>query len=347
MARAALRFLLLDGFDPDTGELALRVAYSASEPVGPALLRLKLHLGRAGDALAPLKKELQNHVQMPLPPLWDRGLKVVIRAVEDELATPEGRQPARYTWVQTQVLHPADERRCTLNHPVARQVDILMDWAQRLEQEGEPRRALEFLERLLLLSPRHAGALARLTRLLRDEGMVAEALETGTRWAREEPRTVEAHLRRGEALVHLERPREALEAFKTALALDPLQVQAHLGAGQAVSLLGGDPFPHLDAAQELDAAFARAVLKETFDYRLVAEGEAGRDYAFAELPGLLGVSGAEVRAFIEQDGLPATPQGDVREAELARWVAIQNRYLLQRSALHWAAPTPRRIPELG
>ncbi len=347
MARAALRFLLLDGFDPDTGELALRVAYTASEPVGPALLRLKLHLGRAGDPVAPLRRELQNHVQMPLPPLWDRGLKVIIRAVEDELATPEGRQPSRYTWVQTQVLHPADERRCTLNHPVARQVDILMDWAQRLEQEGEPRRALEFLERLLLLSPRHPGALARLTRLLRDQGMVAEALETSTRWAQEDPRSSEAHLRRGEALVHLERPREALDAFKTALRLDPMDVQAHLGAGQAVSLMGGDPFPHLDAAQELDPAFTRAVLKETFDYRLLEGAPADRVYGFEDLPGLLGVSGAEARAYIEVDGLPATPQGEVLEPELARWVAIQNRYLLQRTALHWTAPTPRRLPELG
>ncbi len=347
MARAALRFLLLDGFDPDTGELALRVAYLASEPVGPALLRLKLHLGRSGDPLAPLKKELQNHVQMPLPPLWDRGLKVIIRAVEDELSTPEGRQPARYTWVQTQVLHPADERRCTLNHPVARQVDILMDWAQRLEQEGEPRRALEFLERLLLLSPRNAGALARLTRLLREQGMVAEALETSTRWAQEEPRSLEAHLRRGEALAHLERPREALEAFKAALRLDPMDVQAHLGAGQSVSLLGGDPFPHLDAAQELDPAFTRAVLKETYDYRLLDPQRSARVYAFEELPGLLGVSGAEAKSYIEADGLPATSLGEVQEDELARWVAIQNRYLLQRAALHWSAPTPRRLPELG
>jgi tetratricopeptide (TPR) repeat protein len=343
--RASLRFLLLDGFDPDTGELALRVGYQAVEPPGPALLRLKLHLGRSGDALAPLKKELQTHVQMPLPPLWERGLKVIIRAVEDELATPEGRQPARYTWVRTQVLHPADERRCTLNHAVPRQVDILVEWAQRLDQEGEPRRAVEFLERLLLLSPRHAGALAWLTRLLRDQGMVAEALDTGTRWAQAEPRNPEAHIRRGEALLHLEQPREGLEAFKAALKLDPLQVQAHLGAGQATSLLGGDPFPHLDAAQELDAAFTRAVLKETFDHRILAGAEGGRMVPFDELPGLLGVSGAEVRAFIEQDGLPSTPEGEVREAELSHWVAIQNRYLLQRAALHWTAPTPRRLPE--
>lgn len=347
MARASLRFLLLDGFDPDTGELALRVGYTGAEPVGPALIRIKLHLGRAGDPLASLKKELQTHVQMPLPPLWDRGLKVIIRAVEDELSAPEGRHPGRYTWVQTQVLHPADERRCTLNHPVQRQVDILVEWAQRMEQDGEPRRSLEFLERLLLLSPRHAGALAWLTRLLRAQGMVPESLETATRWAREEPRSGEAHIRRGEALLHLERPREALEAFKTALQLDPLQAQAHLGAGQSASLLGGDPFPHLDAALELDPAFARAVLKETFDHRLLVPDDGRRIYPFDEIPALLGVSGAEARAYIEQDGLPATTEGEVREPELARWVAIQNRYLLQRAALHWTAPTPRRLPELA
>ena len=86
--RAQLHYLLLDGFDPDTGELGLRVRVDSELPGETRFLRLKLHLGRSGDPLQPLRRELQTHVQMPIPPLWDRGLKIVIRAIEDELATP-------------------------------------------------------------------------------------------------------------------------------------------------------------------------------------------------------------------------------------------------------------------
>ena len=125
--RSNLHYLLLDSFDPDSGELALRVGISAEDDPVPGLLRLKLFLGNSGDAIQPLRRELQTHVQMPIPALWDKGLKVIIRAIEDEIETPHGRDPQRYAWVQTQILHPTDERRGTLNHPVPRQVEILWD----------------------------------------------------------------------------------------------------------------------------------------------------------------------------------------------------------------------------
>ena len=137
--RANLRFLLLDDFDPDTGDLALRVAFHSGAQAGLELLRLRLHLGRAGNPLDPLSRELRTHVQMPVPPLWEQGLKTIIHAVEEELAGPEGRNPLRYLWVKTQVLHPTDATRCTPNHPVSRQVEILREWAQRLDQDGQHR----------------------------------------------------------------------------------------------------------------------------------------------------------------------------------------------------------------
>ena len=158
--RANLRFLMLDGFDPDTGELALRVAFEPGADMGVELLRLRLHLGRAGNPQEPLARELRTHVQMPVPPLWEQGLKTVIHAVEDELAGPEGRNPVRYLWVKTQLLHPTDRARSTPNHSVARQVEILRDWAHRLDQDGQPLRAAECLDRLLLLAPRDQTSLA-------------------------------------------------------------------------------------------------------------------------------------------------------------------------------------------
>ena len=66
-----------------------------------------------------------------------------------------------------------------------------------------------------------------------------------------------------------------------------------------------------------------------------------------DLPGLLGVSGAEVQDYGQYLGLPtAGPDGWVRESELARWVGIMNRYALLPGGLHWSAPTPRQLPEL-
>ena len=145
--RAHLQFLLLDGFDPDTGDLAVRVAFVDEETSqNRQFLRLKLHLGRSGEPMQPLKRELQTHVQMPVPPLWERGLKVIIRAIEDDLAEPQGREPTRYAWVRTQVIHPTDDRRSTLNHPLQRQVEILWDWAQRSEQDGDSLRVMEIID---------------------------------------------------------------------------------------------------------------------------------------------------------------------------------------------------------
>lgn len=341
--RSHLRFLLLDGFDPDTGELALRAGFQG--PVGSQLLRMKLHLGRSGDALQPLRRELTNLVQMPLPPVWDRGLKLIIRAVEDDLARPEGREPGRYVWVQTQILHPTDERRCTLNHPVARQVEILWEWAQRLDQEGDALRAIELLERLLLLAPRHGLALGWLSSLLRQQGMVEEMLDVTLRWLAADPANPEALLRKGEAMLHLGRPKEALEPFNALLRAQPLHALAHLGAAQAQSRLGGDPFPHLDAALELDLETTASVLRETFEYQLPPSPTTERAYSVEELPALLGVTAAEVRAFLLEGHLPSR-EGQVRESELSRWVSIQNRYRLIDQGLHWSAPTPRALPPL-
>lgn len=344
--RAHLRGLLLDGFDPDTGDLAVRVAFLDEDAAaGPQFLRLKLHLGRTGDPLQPLKRELQTHVQMPVPPLWERGLKVVIRAIEDELVEPQGREPGRYTWVRTQVVHATDERRSTLNHPLARQVEILWDWAQRADHDGDVLRVMEYLERLLFLAPRHLPALEWLSRLLRQQGMVEESLEITERLVAAQPDSPEALLRKGELLLFLERAREAQAVFAQLLKLNPMHPLAHLGAAQARSLQGGDPFPHLDAALELGREPALSVLRETFDYRILASLGEVRKYRLDELPALLSVSPGEVRAFVERHGLPLHPPGVVREPELSHWVGIQNRYCLLSMGLHWAAPTPLQLPD--
>ncbi|MBI4912588.1 MAG: hypothetical protein HY823_07615 [Acidobacteria bacterium] len=345
MSRPHLRYLLLDGFDPDTGELALRVGAHGGEDLGPQVLRLKLHLGRSGDALQPLRRELTTHVQMPLPPAWEKGLKLIIRAIEDELAAAEGRDPLRYLWVQTQVLHPTDPRRSTLNHPIPAQTEILWDWAQRLEQEEDLARATEVLERLLLLAPRHVTALSRLAFLLRQQRMVEELLDVTARWVQADPGNAEPLLRRGEALLALERPVEALEGFRKVLKVQPLHLLAHLGAAQAQAQLGGDPFPHLDAAMELDAAATRAVLEETFDYRILGPLRNDRRLAPEDLPQQLGLSAPEIRVLAANHGLPLGEDGSVRESELARWVGIQNRCQLRAAGLHWIAPTPRILPE--
>ncbi|GLH71215.1 hypothetical protein GETHPA_27480 [Geothrix rubra] len=348
LMRATLRYLLLDDFDPDTGELALRVAFQPGAESGPELLRVRLHLGRSGNPLDPLSRELRTHVQMPVPPLWEQGLKTIIHAVEDELAGPEGRNPLRYLWVRTQVLHPTDPARCTPSHAVSRQVEILRDWAHRLDQDGQPLRTAEFLDRLLLLAPRDQASLSYLASFFRSQGMAEEMASVAERWLKVEPGSAEARLRQGEALLRLGRAQEARATFEAVLKAHPVHLLAHLGMAQALGLLGGNPFPHLDAAQELDPTATASVLRETFDYRLLAPPGGEQCYGLEELPGLLGVSGAEIQDFVQYLGLPQTgPGGEVRESELARWAGIMNRYALLPGGLHWTAPTPRRLPELA
>ena len=346
--RAHLRFLILDDFDPDTGELALRVAFQPGEEPGLEMIRVRLHLGRSGNPLEPLIRELRTHVQMPIPTLWEHGLKTIIHALEDELGGPDGRNALRYLWVRTQLLHPAEQARSTPNHPVARQVEVLRDWAHRLDQEGQALRAAEILDRLLLLAPKDVTSLAYLASFFRAQGMAEEMVAVAERWSKAEPDRVEAKLRCGEALLRLGRAQEARGSFESVLKVHPVHLLAHLGMAQALGLLGGNPFPHLDAAQELDPTATASVLRETFDYRLLAPPPGDRIHGLEELPPLLGVSGAEVQDYLEFLGLPlASAEGAVRESELARWVGVMNRYALLPGGLSWSAPTPRRLPELG
>jgi hypothetical protein len=346
--RAHLRYLILDDFDPDTGELILRVAFQPGAEPGLELIRLRLHLGRAGNPLDPLSRELRTHVQMPVPPSWEHGLKTIVHAIEDELGGPEGRSSLRYLWVRTQLLHPADPARSTPNHPVARQVEILRDWAHRLDQEGQSLRAAEILDRLLLLAPKDVTTLAYLASFFRAQGMPEELATVAERWIKAEPGRIEARLRHGEALLRLGRAQEARGAFEAVLKVHPVHLLAHLGMAQALGLMGGNPYPHLDAAQELDPAATASVLRETYDFHLMAPPTGDRLHGQEELPGLLGVSGAEVQDYFQFLGLPqGGPSGSVRESELARWVGVMNRYALLPGGLNWSAPTPRQLPELS
>ena len=346
--RAHLRFLILDDFDPDTGELTLRVAFQPGVEPALELIRLRLHLGRSGNPLDPLSRELRTHVQMPVPPLWEHGLKTIVHAIEEELNGPEGRNALRYLWVRTQLLHPADPARSTPNHPVVRQVEVLRDWAHRLDQEGQALRAAEILDRLLLLAPKDVTSLSYLASFFRAQGMAEEMAAVAGRWIKAEPGRVEAWLRHGEALLRLGRAQEARAAFEAVLKMHPVHLLAHLGMAQALGLMGGNPFPHLDAAQELDPAATASVLRETYDFHLMAPPLGDRSHGQDELPALLGVSGAEVQDYVQFLGLPLSGAGgDVRESELARWVGVMNRYALLPGGLNWSAPTPRRLPELG
>jgi tetratricopeptide (TPR) repeat protein len=230
---------------------------------------------------------------------------------------------------------------------VARQAEVLWDWAQRTEREGSLVQAIELLERMLLLAPQHAPALAWLASLLRRQAMVEELADVTERLLLVTPASPEALLMRGEALLHLQRHQEAGEVFARLLKTSPVHPLAHLGAAQARSLSGGDPCPHLDAALELDREATLSVLRETFDYRILNRSGQENTYPVEVLPSLLGVSPGEVEAFRHERGLPVTgPGGTVRETELSRWVTIQNRYQLLPIGLHWLAPTPRHIPEL-
>jgi len=342
-----LDFILFDGFDPESGELALRIAVVQDAGDGPRFLRLKLQLGGSGDPLQPIRKELASHLRSALPPLWERGIKLVIQAIEADLVRPNGSNPALYAWVQTQILHPTDGRLSTINHTIEAQAQILYEWGQKLEASDEPGRAAEIYERLLLLSPGNVNALRQLSALLRELAMIEECLDITWQWMCAAPDEIEAYLRYAEALIYVERPDEALDIFQNLLNSNPMHAMAHIGAAQAKSLMGGDPFPHLDAAVELNAAMAHSVLRETFDYRSLAAHPNEPSYLMSELPKLLGIASAEIKTFAKNHQMPINPETEsVRESELSRWVGAQNRYGLLPYPLHWSAPTPRKLPEI-
>jgi hypothetical protein len=345
-----LDFLLLDGFDPAKGELALRVAITQGTNDDPRFLRLKLHLGTDEDPLQPLRRELTTHLRIPLPVLWERGLKLIIHAIEEDLSKPGGTEPNTHLWVQTQIMHPTDERRCTLNHTLETQARILFEWAQKLETNHELGRAAELYERVLMLSPGNVFAMRRLSTLLRELGLVEEYLVITEQWMRAEPDVLEATIRHAEALIYLERPKEALEICQDLLRSNPMHPMVHLGVAQAQSLLGYNPYPHLDAAMALDRGITLTVLKETFDYRSISHPVFEATYQMDMLTGLLNVTPAEIKTFVAKHHLPISPSpkgsGMIHESELSRWVGIQNRYSLLPYGLHWSAPTPHKLPEI-
>jgi hypothetical protein len=344
---ATIDFLLLDGFDPDVGELALRVGIKQGSNEGPRFLRLKLPLGHDNDPLQPLRRELSTHMRIQLPALWERGIKLIIHAIEADLAGPQGRDPATHMWVKTQIMHPSDERRCTLNHTIETQARVLYEWAEKLEYNKELGRAAELLERVLLLQPGNVYAVKRLSGLLRELGLIEECLEVTEQWLRAEPEETEAIIRRAEALIYLERPKEALAIFLKLSRSNPMHPMAHLGVAQAKSLLGGNPYSYLDAALALDRATTMAVLKETFDYRSITHTDYDSVYSLELLTGLLNVTPAEIKAFVNKYHMPLRlPDGSIYESELSRWVGIQNRYNLLPNVIHWSAPTPRKLPEI-
>jgi hypothetical protein len=342
-----LDFLLFDGFDPESGELALRIAVVQDASDAPRFLRLKLQLGGSGDPLQPIRREFASHLRIPLPPLWERGIKLIIQAIEADLVGPDGRNPATHAWVQTQIMHPSDGRKSTINHTIEAQAQILYEWGQKLESSDEPGRAAEIYERMLLLSPGNASALRQLSALLRELGMIEECTDITWQWMCAEPDEPEAHLRHAEALIYAERPREALDIFQNMLKSNPMHAMAHIGAAQAKSLMGGDPFPHLDAATELNGTMTLSVLRETFDYRSLVAHPNEPSYSISELPKLLGVTPAEINTFAKNHQMPIAPDTEsVRESELSCWVGVQNRYGLLPYPLHWSAPTPRKLPEI-
>jgi hypothetical protein len=344
---ATVDFLLMDGFDPSTGDLALRVGIKQSQDDGPRFLRLKLSLGHDKDPLIPLRRELSTHLRTQLPPLWEQGVKLIIHAIESDLAGPGGRDPATHMWVQTQIMHPSDERRCTLNHTIETQARVLYEWAEKMEYNKELGRAAELMERVLLLQPGNIYAVKRLSGLLRELGLIEECLELTEQWLRAEPEETEAIIRRAEALIYLGRLKEALAIFLKLSRSNPMHPMAHIGVAQAKSLLGGNPYSYLDAALALDRATTVAVLKETFDYRSVTHTDYDAVYSLEMLTGLLNVSHAEIKAFVNKYHMPLSlPDWSIHESELSRWVGIQNRYNLLPNVIHWSAPTPRRLPEI-
>lgn len=346
--RAALRFMFLDEFDPQLNQLYLRVAYhdgrEGNIQEGFQILRQSVNIDETLP-LETLQREFRRVLKTPMPPLWFDYLKLVIHALDLEQKKIKINEKPNLWWVGVQCFHPTDPSRSTLHFDIAHQVDILKEWIFQMEEEKDEIRYIEFLSRSLLMAPQDPALLRRMVFYLKQTSQIQDAYELTKRWLVVTPDHEEAICIKAELQIALGKVEKARVLFESLMERNRINPKYYVGLAQANSLLGIDPIPYLDAANELDRAFTSEVLKSTFNYRLYHRPSTGAFYSFDNLPDQLGLSSSEIRQFMLRDtSLLMEP---LHEIELTRWVTVMNRYRLMPESILWNAPTPKQIQGLS
>ena len=346
--RAALRFMFLDEFDPQLNQLYLRVAYhdgrEGNIQEGFQILRQSVNIDETLP-LETLQREFRRVLKTPMPPLWFDYLKLVIHALDLEQKKIKINEKPNLWWVGVQCFHPTDPSRSTLHFDIAHQIDILKEWIFQMEEEKDEIRYIEFLSRSLLMAPQDPALLRRMVFYLKQTSQIQDAYELTKRWLVVTPDHEEAICIKAELQIALGKVEKARVLFESLMDRNRINPKYYVGLAQTNSLLGIDPIPYLDAANELDRAFTSEVLKSTFNYRLYQRPSTGAFYSFDNLPDQLGLSSSEIRQFMLRDtSLLMEP---LHEIELTRWVTVMNRYRLMPEAILWNAPTPKQIQGLS
>ncbi|MGC1304427.1 MAG: tetratricopeptide repeat protein [Caulobacteraceae bacterium] len=142
----------------------------------------------------------------------------------------------------------------------------LLNQATGFHRAGNLEGALQTYNRVVAVTPDHAGILCRRGHILAILGRSKRAIADFDRAIAVQPADAEAHAYRGVMMVQLDRLEEGLKSFDRAVALDPHNVHALASRGGVLVKLGRpqDALASLDLAVELqpgliDAHFNRGV----------------------------------------------------------------------------------------
>src|SRR5690349_12732745 len=134
------------------------------------------------------------------------------------------------------MVRPRDDR--PSGSPASPLCQSLSQTAQEAIDRRDYERARVELERLVAESPRSAGALHRLGRVLQLQGRLAEAEASYRRALALDPEYVEAMIGQGEVAAQLGRPVDALEPLGAAIEIAPNKPEAHFALGRVLESLG-------------------------------------------------------------------------------------------------------------
>ena len=132
--------------------------------------------------------------------------------------------------------------------------------AEMYSTTAQPKRALQCLERLILLRADDAAAWRRLAEAQMAADHCAQAALSYRRALEIEPGSARAHNNLGQALLRLERTEEARASFALAIEQDPGYAIAHNNLGNAQHLMGAfsEAVEHYQRAVALQPALAEA-----------------------------------------------------------------------------------------
>lgn len=347
---AALRFILLDAFDPSTAKLRLRIAYhdgrEGEEGQGFQTFRATVSINDILP-LEDLQRDFRSKIKTPMPKLWVTLLKDFVSLLQGEIKRKKTFQDNDFLWIRSQCFHPTEPQRSTPYKQEQEHVDIIKDWVYQMEAEQDGVYYEEFLSRGLLIRPKDPVFLRRMAYRMKSEGRFEETCELVTRWLHVEPESIEAMTFSADCDLGLGKVAEAQVQFQKVVTRQPKDAAAYLGLAQCALLFGQSAIPFLDAAIELDAPLTKDVLLHHCTYRLQVRPTSPPFWSLEQLPEILGLSPGEIKSTLRPDHLHDPEHQGFHPQEISQWVTVMNRFQLLKTLINWNAPTSHAVPSIS